>query len=134
MEGMPIPSMHVAKSKVEEIRWVYNQISGIEHCTAEIAILRQSQAKLRRILEKNHISINNKKDEGIHLLSDLRELPANIVVLYWLDATEGNVFPDTNMSERRKQLCLIKQLVSAYIFVSKVGSDTNSADALIQYL
>ena len=34
MEGMPIPSMHVAKSKVEEIRWVCNQISGIEHCYA----------------------------------------------------------------------------------------------------
>ena len=45
-----------------------------------------------------------------------------------------NVFPDTNMSEKRKQLILIKRLVSDNIFVSKVGSDTNSADALIQYL
>lgn len=72
--------------------------------------------------------------KGSIYLRDLRELPANIVILYWLDATEGNVFPDTNMSARCKQLCLIKQLVSAYIFVSKVGSDTNSADALIQYL
>ena len=92
MEGMPIPSMHVAKSKVEEIRWVYNQISGIEHCTSEIAILRQSQAKLRRILEKDYVSTNNKKDEGIHLLSDLRELPANIVILYRLDGTGETYF------------------------------------------
>ena len=67
MEGLPIPSMHVAKSKVDEIRWVYNQISGIEHCTSEIAILRQSQAKLRRILEKDYVSTNNKKDERIHI-------------------------------------------------------------------
>ena len=86
MEGMPIPSMHVAKSEVEEIRWVYNQI-GIERGTAEIAIVapKPSQVKLRRILEEDYISTNNKKDEGIHLLSDLRELPANIVILYRLD-------------------------------------------------
>ena len=108
MEGLPIPSMHVAKSKVDEIRWVYNQISGIEHCTSKIAILCQSQAKLRRILEEDYISTNNKKDEGIHLLSDLRELPANIVILYRLDGTGGDIFPDINVSERRKQLCLIK--------------------------
>ena len=136
MEGMPIPSMHVAKSEVEEIRWVYNQISGIERGTMEIAIVapKPSQVKLCRILEKSYISINNKKDERIHLLSEPRELPANIARLYWLGATEKNVFPDTNMSEKRKQLILIKRLVSDNIFVSKVGSDTNFADVLIQYL
>ena len=45
MEGMLILSMRVAKNKVEEIRWVYNQIIGIKNCTAEMAIIAPKSNK-----------------------------------------------------------------------------------------
>ena len=136
MEDMPIPSMHVAKSEVEEIKWVYNQISSAECSVTEIAIIarKRHQAILCRLLEKSHIPINNERDQGIYLLSELGKLPANIAILYWLDATEENVFPDMSMFKKRKQLRLMKESVSDYIFVSKVGSNTNFAEALIAYL
>ena len=118
MAGMPLPSMHVAKSEIEEIKWVYNQISDTEHSVTETAIIASGRHRkmLRRMFEKNHIPINNKRDQSIYLLSESRELSANIAMLYWLDATEENVFPGMSMSEKRKRLRLIKESVSNSIF------------------
>ena len=101
-----------------------------------IAIIarKRHQAILCRLLEKSHIPINNERDQGIYLLSGLGKLPANIAILYWLDATEENVFPGMSMFKKRKQLRLMKESVSDYIFVSKVGSNTNFAEALTAYL
>ena len=78
--------------------------------------------------------INNKRTKGIYLLSELEKLPANTARLYWLEATEENVFPSMTKFAKREQLHLIKESASDYTFVSKVGSDTKFAKALMAYL
>ena len=59
MEGMPIPSMHVAVSEAEEIKWVCDQITRENLSSVGIAVIakKQQHAKLRRILEKDCIPI-----------------------------------------------------------------------------
>ena len=136
MEGMPIPSMHVATSEAAEIKWVCDQITRENLPLVRIAVIakKQQYAKLRRILEKNCIPINNKVNEGIFLLSEPEGLPANIATLFWLDATEENVFPNASSYEKSNQIRIIKKRVSGYIFVSKVGWETNFSTALINQL
>ena len=136
MEDMPMPNMYVAKSEIEEIKWVYNQISSAKCDITEIAVIvrKQDQAMLRKLLEKSHMPINNKRNKGIYLLNKPEKLPAKIARLYWLEATEENVFPGMTKFEKREQLRLIKESVSDYIFVSKVGSETKFAKTLMAYL
>ena len=136
MKDMPMPNMYVAKSEIEEIKWVYNQISSAKCDITEIAVIvrKQDQAMLRKLLEKSHMPINNKRNKGIYLLNEPEKLPANIARLYWLEATEENVFPSMTKFAKREQLHLIKESASDYTFVSKVGSDTKFAKALMAYL
>ena len=128
--------MHVAVSEAEEIKWVCDQITRENLSSVGIAVIakKQQHAKLRRILEKDCIPISNKVNEGIFLLNEPEGLPANIATLFWLNATEENVFPNVSPYEKSNQIRIIKKRVLDYIFISKVGRETNFSSALINQL